>query len=94
MIGKNEIKIYDIIKENEVIYIVKENKKEINNKLDTIFFSETFDIKKEGIVKGHGTLFEMEKIMCKIESETKKDEKKKGSGFFCKIKNLYSNIFV
>ena len=76
---KNEIKIFDIIDENDIIYIVIENNEEINNKVDKMLI-EKLDIKKEGIVEGHGTpitkneilkLLEMEKSMCKIESISK-----------------------
>ena len=93
---KNEIKIFDIIDENDIIYIVIENNEEINNKIDKILI-EKIDIKKEGVVEGHGTpitkneilkLFEMEKSMCKIESKSKENEKRKGSGFFCKLNNF------
>ena len=34
---RQEMKIYDIIEENEVIYIVIENNKEINKKFDKLF---------------------------------------------------------
>ena len=93
---KNEIKIFDIIDENDIIYIVIENNEEINNKVDKMLI-EKLEIKKEGIVEGHGTpitkneilkLFEMEKSMCKIESISKENEKTKGSGFFCKLNNF------
>ena len=92
---KSEIKIYDVVDENDKIYIVIENNEEISNKVDKILKEK--NIKKEGVVEGHGTpitkneifkLFEMEKSMCKIESETKENEKKKGSGFFCKLNNF------
>ena len=81
---KNEIKIYDIIEENEIIYIIIENNEELNNKVDKIFTEELY-LKKEGIIEGHGApitkkeilkLFEMEKSMCKIESETEQNKKK------------------
>ena len=77
---KNEIKIYDTIDENDKIYIVIENNEEISNKVDKILKEK--NIKKEGVLEGHGTpitkneifkLFEMEKSMCKIESETKEN---------------------
>ena len=93
---KNEIKIYDIINENGIIYIVIENSENINKKVDEIL-KEKLDIKKEGVVEGHGKpitkneifkLFEMEKSMCKIESKSKENVKRKGSGFFCKLNNF------
>ena len=51
---KNEIKIYDIIEENGIIYIVIENNEEINKKVDKILISDELDIKKEGVIEGHG----------------------------------------
>ena len=93
---KNEIKIYDIIDENDIIYIVIDNNEELSNKVDKILLDE-FDIEKEGLVQGYGApitkeeiskLFKMEKSMCKIESETKDNKKTKGSGFFCKLSNF------
>ena len=93
---RNEMKIYDIIEENEIIYIVIENNVELNNKVDKIFTEELY-IRKEGVTEGHGApitkkeifkLFEMEKSMCKIESETEQNKKQKGSGFFCKLNNF------
>ena len=94
---KNIIKIYDIIEEKDKIYIVIENNEEIIMKIDKMILSEELDIKKEGMLKGHGNpvskneiinLFEMEKSMCKIISENKKGEEIKGSGFFCEIDNF------
>ena len=91
---KQEIKIYDIIEEKEVIYIVIENNEEINEKIDKLLTSEEIDIKKEAIIEGNGSpitkneilkLFELDKSMCKIESKTKDNQKTKGSGFFCKL---------
>ena len=64
----------------------------INKKVDKIL-----KIKKEDVAQGHGKpitkneifkLFEMEKSMCKIESKSKENVKKKGSGFFCKLNNF------
>ena len=93
---KNIIKIYDIIEEKDKIYIIIDNNEEIIMKIDKMILSEEIDIKKEGIIKGHGkpvskneikNLFEMEKSMCKIISENEKGEEIKGSGFFCEIDN-------
>ena len=93
---KNEIKIFDIIDENDIIYIVIENNEEINNKVDKLLI-EKLDIKKEYSIEGYDKpitkneilkLFKMEKSMCKIESKSKENEKRKGSGFFCKLNNF------
>ena len=95
---RQEIKIYDVIEENEAIYIVIEKNEEINEKLDKLLTSEELNIKKEGIVEGHSSpitkneiinLLNMDKSMCKIESKTKDNKKKKGSGFFCKLDEYY-----
>ena len=76
------------------MYIVAENNEENLSKIDKLLLSEESNIKKEGIIKGHGNpitkeeifnLFNLDKSMCKISFETKKGEKGKGSGFFCKI---------
>ena len=93
---KNKYKIYDIIEENEKIYIVID--KEINIEIDKIILSNELDIKKEGIIEGHGkpitkkeilNLFEMEKSMCKISFENIESKVHgKGSGFFCEINNF------
>ena len=94
---KKEIKVYDIIEENEIIYLVIDNNQKSNNIVDNLLLTKEFDIKKEGIVEGHSApilkdeiinLFKMEKCMCKIESRTKKNEIKLGSGFFCKLNNF------
>ena len=94
---KNEVKIYDIIEENETFYIVIENNEETNEKLEKLLLSEEMDIKKEGKVEGHGSpvkkdeilkLFQLEKSMCKIKSKTKANENITGSGFFCKLNNF------
>ena len=91
---KHKIKIYDIIEENDIIYIVLDNNEELNNKVDELLFSEKLDIKKEVITEGHGApikkneifeLFKMEKSMCKIENINKNGERQTGSGFFCKL---------
>ena len=89
---KQKIKIYDVIEENEVIYLIIENNKEINAKIDKLLISEELDIKKEGIIDCSPItkneiikLLKMDKSMCKIESITKDNKKKKGSGFFCKL---------
>ena len=94
---KKEIKVYDIIEENEIIYLVIDNNQKSNNIVDNLLLTKELDIKKEGIIEGHSApikkdeiinLFKMEKCMCKIESRTKKNEIKLGSGFFCKLNNF------
>ena len=49
---KNKYKIYDLIEENEKIYIVIE--KEINKEIDELLLSNKLNIKNEGIIIGHG----------------------------------------
>ena len=80
---KEELNIYEIIEENERIYIVIDNKRELLSKIDKLILSDELDIKKEGIIQGHGRpitkeeiidLFKMEKSMCKISFETNKGE--------------------
>jgi len=91
---KEELNIYEIVEENERIYIVIDNNEELLLKIDKLILSNELDIKKEGIIQGHGrpitkdeifNLFKMEKSMCKILYETLDGKKGKGSGFFCKI---------
>ena len=76
---KDGINIYEIIEENERIYIVIDNNDELLLKIDKLILSDELDIIKEGIIKGHGSpitkdeilnLFKMEKSMCKISYET------------------------
>ena len=90
---KNKIKIYDIIEENELIYLVLDKNEELA-KIDELLFSEKTEIEKEGVTEGHGApikkdeileLLNMEKAMCKIKSLNKKGEEQTGSGFFCKL---------
>ena len=72
---KNKLNIYEIIEENNKLYIVIDNNKEILYKIDKLILSNELDIEKEGILEGHGkpikkeeliNLFKMEKSMCKI----------------------------
>ena len=72
---KEELNIYEIIEENERIYIVINNNNELLTKIDKLILSDELDIEKECIIKGHGSpiekdeifnLFKMEKSMCKI----------------------------
>ena len=96
---KSQLKIYDLIEENDKFYIVIDNNDKLLSKIDQIILSDKLNIQKEGIIEGHGNpitkqeilnLFEMEKSMCKIYYETieKKELKEgKGSGFFCEFNN-------
>ena len=96
---KNELNIYDIIEENDKIYIIMDNNMEINDKIDKLIKSEELNIEKEAILEGHGNpinkqeilnLFKMEESMCKIKferMENNKIKKGKGTGFFCEIEN-------
>ena len=94
---KEELNIYEIIEENDRIYIVIDNNDEFLSKIDKLILSDELDIKKEGIIQGHGRpimkeeifyLFKMEKSMCKISFENDKGEISKRSGFFCEIDNF------
>jgi len=91
---KEELNIYEIIEEDDKIYIVIDNNDELLSKIDNLILSNELDIRKECIIKGHGSpikkdeifnLFKMEKSMCKIFFENKKGEECHGSGFFCEI---------
>ena len=96
---KNKIKIYDLIEEEDKIYLVIENSFEILYQVEKILKDE-IEMKKEGILKGHGNpvskkeilnLLEMEKSMCKIAFESIEDNQIKrgnGTGFFCEIDNF------
>ena len=100
---KNKIKIYDIIEEEDKIYIVIDNNNEIISEIDKLILKNEIEIEKEGILHGQGNpvskkeiieLFNMEKSMCKIFYEKMEDnETKKGkaSGFFCEI-DEFNNI--
>jgi len=94
---EEEINIYDIIKENERIYIVLNNNDELLSKIDKLILSDELEIRKESIIEGHGrpiikeeifNLFKIYKSMCKISAEKDNGEKGKGSGFFCEIDNF------
>ena len=97
---KNKIEIYDIIEEENKIYIVIENNKEIISEIDKIILKDEIEMKKEGILKDQGNpvskneilnLLKMEKSMCKIiyeKIENNEIKKGKGTGFFCKIDNF------
>ena len=91
---KEELNIYEIIEENDRIYIVINNNDELLSKIDKLILSDELDIKKECIIKDHGrpikkdeifNLFKMEKSMCKISFENMKGQECHGSGFFCEI---------
>ena len=94
---KNKIKIYDIIEEENKIYLVIDNNKEIISELDKLILKDENELKKEGILKEQGNpvtkkeiieLFNMENSMCKIlyeKIENKKIKKGKATGFLCEI---------
>ena len=48
---KNKIKIYDIIEEENKIYLVIDNNKEIISELDKLILKDEIELKKEGILK-------------------------------------------
>ena len=89
----NNNKIYDIIEENDYIYIYYDCEENID---------ELLNLKeiKECVVKGHcdpitkdeiDELFKKEKAMCKIESLDKENDPIIGTGFFFKIRyKLYT----
>ena len=58
-----EINIYDIIEENERIYIVIDNNEELLLKIDKLILSDELDIKKEGIIQSHGRPITKEEIL-------------------------------
>ena len=94
---KCKYKIFDIIEENEKIYLVLDNDNEILSNFDKLIIG---DIKLESIIEGHSSpiskneilkLFEMEKSICKIRYERIENGKLikgKGTGFFCELDNL------
>jgi len=94
---RNKITIYDIIEEEDKIYIVINNNNEIISKIDNLILKNDIEIKKEGILQGQGNpvskkeiieLFNMENSMCKIFYEKIEDneiKKGKASGFLCEI---------
>ena len=93
---KKEIKVYDIIEEDGKFYVIIDNNEELSKKVDNLILSEELNIRKDSLVEGKDTpikkneiseLFKMEKSMCKIESITVTNEKRTGSGFFCKLDN-------
>ena len=89
---KHKMKVYEMMGENDTIYIVLDKNEELA-KVDELLFSEKSDIEKDGIVDGHDSpikkneifeLFKMEKSIWKIKSTNKEGKKITGSGFFCK----------
>ena len=97
---QNKIKIYDIIEEEDRLYIVIENDKEISTQIDNLILSKESDIQKEGILLDQGSpvskneilnVLNKEKAMCKIITEKIIDNKpieENGTGFFCKFENF------
>ena len=97
---KDKIKIYDILEEDDKIYIVIENNKETTQEIDKLILEDEIEVKTEDILKGLGSpvrkreineLLKMERSMCKINYEKIEDNKiktGKATGFFCKIDNF------
>ena len=97
---RDRIKIYDIIEENDKLYIIIDNNEEAISEFDKLITSEEFKIKKEYILKGHVNpiskneildLFKMEKAMCKItfnKIENQQIQEGIATGFFCEINNF------
>jgi len=94
---EEELYIFSIIEENERLYIVIDNNKDLLSKIDKLISSSELYIEKEGIIEGHcrpiekeelKALLKMERSICKISFETEKGEKGKGTGFFCEIDNF------
>ena len=90
-----EIKIYDIIEEKDIIYVVLDNDEEISRRIDNEIIPKSFieeaillELGKPVNKKETLELFEMEQAMCKIKSKTLIDNELKnivGTGFFCEI---------
>ena len=93
---KEKLYIFEIIEENNLLYIVIDNNEELLLQIDKLLLSEDLDIKKEALIEGHDlitkeeifNLFEMEKAMCKISYQTLEGNQGFGTGFFCKINNF------
>ena len=93
---KEKLYIFEVIEENEKLYIVIENNEELLAKIDKLILSDDSNIKKEALMEGHDLiskeeilgLFEMEKSMCKISYLTNDGYQVYGTGFFCKIDNF------
>ena len=60
---KKEIKVYDIIEENEIIYLVIDNNQKSNNIVDNLLLTKELDIKKEGIIEGHSAPIKKDEII-------------------------------
>ena len=105
----NEIKIYDIIKEDGAIYVAIENDPNASKIFDLLFNQE--EVKKEGNTLNKNlpiskkeifNLFKMEKAICKIHFLNSTNEEGTGTGFFCEIddksipieKALFTNYHV
>ena len=53
---KDRLDIYEIIEEDNKFYIVAENNEKLLSKIDKLILSNESATKKEGIIKGHGSL--------------------------------------
>ena len=91
---KESSNIYEIIEENQKLYVVADNDNELLLKLDKLILSNELDLEKEGIIACQvkpvtkeelSILIEKEKAMCRIKYKNGKNEKCFGTGFFCKI---------
>ena len=101
---KEELKIYEIIEENDKIYLIVMHDEKINKRIDDIILLNEYSIKKECILEEHGepvtkeeilNLFKFEESMCKIKCEkliNNAIQAGKGTGFFCEIEKDKSPI--
>ena len=98
-IMKEGLKIYEIIEENNKIYLVAEKDEEKNKRIDEIILKNEYKIKKECVLEGQKesmtkeeilNLLKLEESMCRlkfkklINNNIKED---KYTGFFCEIEN-------
>ena len=73
---KEKVKIYDIIEEKDIIYVVLDNDEEISRRIDNEIIPKSFieeaillELGKPVNKKETLELFEMEQAMCKIKSK-------------------------
>ena len=86
--------IYEIIEENNKIYIVIDNNEELMKRIDDLILSENIikevEIEGKKLISKHEimNLFKMEKAICRIETEIIKNNKlceATATGFFCEL---------
>ena len=83
---KEESAAYEIIEEDNKIYIVAENKDELSSKIDKLILTGEFI--KEGITKKDiDDLFNIDKLPSKISFETSDKKKANAFGLFCQLNN-------